>query len=61
MKFSNLNLDKLYGASKRARHKTSKSLYLEPYFEEPIIHRDIQGDRVYVSLNLNRAWNKNII
>ena len=60
MKFSNINVDELYGASKRARHKSSKTLNLETYFEEPIIHREIQGDRVYVPLDLNRAWNKNI-
>jgi hypothetical protein len=58
LKFSNQSLDKLLGTRKRARHKTNRSLYLEQYFEEPIIHREIQGDRVYVSLNLNRAWNK---
>jgi hypothetical protein len=57
MKLSNQSLDKLSGASKRARHKTKGSLYLEQYFEEPIIHREIQGDRV-VPLNLNRVWNK---
>jgi hypothetical protein len=61
MKLSNLNVDELYGASNRARHKSSKNLNLETYFEEPIIHKEIQGDRVYVPLNLNRAWNKNLI
>jgi hypothetical protein len=61
MKFSNINVDEMYGASKRARHKSSKNLNLEMYFEEPIIHKEIQGDRVYVPLDLNRAWNKNII
>ena len=58
MKFSNQNFDRLLGAQKRARTKTNKSLYWEHYFQEPIIHREIQGDRVYVPLNLNRAWNK---
>ena len=54
MKFSNQSLDKLVGTRKRARHK----IYSEQYTEEPIIHREIQGDRVYVPLNLNRVWNK---
>jgi hypothetical protein len=54
MKFSNQSLDKLVGTRKRARHK----IYSEQYTEEPIIHREIQGDRVYVPLNLNRIWNK---
>jgi hypothetical protein len=58
MKFSNQNFDKLLGASKRARPKTNRSFNLEQYFKKPIIHREIQGDRVYVPLNLNRAWNK---
>jgi hypothetical protein len=58
MGFSNQSLDKLLGVSKRARHKTNRSLYLEKYFEEPIIHREIHGDRVYVPLNLNRVWNE---
>ena len=40
--------------------KLDKNLHLETYFEEPIIHKEIQGDRVYVPLDLNRAWNKNI-
>jgi hypothetical protein len=61
MKLSNLNVDELYGASNRARHKNSKNLNLETYFEEPIIHKEIQGDRVYVPLNLNRAWNKSLV
>jgi hypothetical protein len=61
MKFSNLNVDEIYGASKRARRKASKNLNLETYFEEPIIHKEIQGDRVYVPLNLNRAWNKSLV
>jgi hypothetical protein len=58
MKFSNQSFDKLLGTRKRVRHKTNTSPSLEQYFEEPIIHREIQGDRVYVPLDLNRAWNK---
>ncbi len=58
MKFSNQNFDKLLGAKKRARPKANRSLQLEQYFEEPIIHKEIQGDRVFVPLNLIRVWNK---
>jgi hypothetical protein len=58
MKFSDQSFDQLLGTRKRVRHKTNMSLSLEQYFEEPIIHREIQGDRVYVPLDLNRAWNK---
>lgn len=59
MKFSEINVDTLYGASKRARRKASQHpLKLETYFEEPIIHKEIHGDRVYVPLNLAKAWNK---
>jgi hypothetical protein len=58
MKVSNQSLDRILGTRKRARHKGNRTLYLEQYFKEPIIHREIQGDRVYVPLNLDRAWNK---
>ncbi len=58
MKFSNQNFDKLLGAKKRARPKANRSLQLEQYFEEPIIHKEIQGNRVFVPLNLIRVWNK---
>jgi hypothetical protein len=58
MKFSNQSFDRLLGTRKTVRHQTNTSLSLEQYFEEPIIHREIQGDRVYVPLDLNRAWSK---
>jgi hypothetical protein len=58
MKISNQNFDRLLGAQKRARTKTNKDLNWEHYFNEPIIHRTIHEDRVYVPLNLNRAWDK---
>ncbi len=31
---------------------------LEHYFENPIIHREIHGEKVYVPLNLDRVWNR---
>ncbi|WP_338470860.1 hypothetical protein R4Z10_19110 [Niallia sp. XMNu-256] len=58
MKFSDLNVNMLFEASQRARHKASKPKKLELHFEEPIIHREIQGDRVYVPLNLDKVWNE---
>ncbi|MGG1396930.1 hypothetical protein ABE288_03775 [Bacillus salipaludis] len=57
MKFSNLSLEKLRGVHKPARHKVSEKRSLEQFFEDPIIHREIQGDRIYVPLNLNKVWN----
>jgi hypothetical protein len=58
MKFSNLSLDKLLGARERARHKVKSDRSLDQYFENPIVHREIQGERVYVPLNLYRVWNE---
>jgi hypothetical protein len=58
MKMSNLNLDQLIGVRKRARRKKSRSQYVEQYFRKPILHREIQGDRIYVPLNLERVWNE---
>jgi len=57
MKFSSQSLEKIVGVSKRARHKIRIESW-EHYFEDPIIHREIQGERVYVPLNLNRLWNE---
>ncbi|MED3561219.1 hypothetical protein [Bacillus xiapuensis] len=56
MKFSNQSLEKLRGVHKRARHKVSGKHNLDKYFENPIIHREIQGDRIYVPLNLEKVW-----
>ncbi len=57
MKFSNQSLDTLLGGRNLARHKSGQERSLEKHFEHPIIHKEIQGDRVYVPLNLNRVWN----
>ncbi len=54
MKYSNLSFEKLIGAPKRARHRLNES----QTFEDPIIHREIQGERIYVPLNLNKIWNE---
>lgn len=56
MKYSTISLEKLVGGHKRARHKLRRTASLEEHFEDPIIHREIQGNRVYVPLNLYRVW-----
>lgn len=58
MKFSSLSLEKLLGHGQQARHKIRKDCCLGQYFENPIIHREIQGERIYVPLNLNRVWDE---
>ncbi|WP_040207067.1 hypothetical protein [Neobacillus jeddahensis] len=59
MKISNLSFEQLVGGHKRARHKAGRQEdSLGQYFETPIIHREIQGDRIYVPLNLQRVWNE---
>ena len=58
MKFSKQSLDTLLGVHRMARHKTSEKHRLETYFENPIIHKEIQGDQVFVPLNMDRVWNE---
>ncbi|OIK16143.1 hypothetical protein BIV60_06675 [Bacillus sp. MUM 116] len=57
MKFSNQSLEKLRGVHKRARHKVSGKHNFEKYSLNPIIHREIHGERIYVPLNLKKVWN----
>ncbi|MFC0274915.1 hypothetical protein ACFFIX_26805 [Metabacillus herbersteinensis] len=47
----------LYGVKQRARLKKERE-NLDQYFETPIIHREIQGDKIHVPLNLDRIWNQ---
>ncbi|MDN3018025.1 hypothetical protein PH210_17660 [Paenibacillus sp. BSR1-1] len=58
MKYSKINFEKLIGGQRMARQKISLARRLEAYFEEPIIHREIHGEKVYVPLNLHRVWNE---
>ncbi|MEH7413774.1 hypothetical protein V7266_00610 [Neobacillus drentensis] len=58
MKFSKQSLDTLLGVHRIARHKTRRKPSLEEYFENPIIHKEIQGERVFVPLNMDRVWNE---
>jgi len=57
MKFSNQSLETLLGVHKKPRRKWKEINRLEQSFENPIIHREVNGDRVYVPLNLDRVWN----
>jgi hypothetical protein len=57
MKLSEESLRNLLGVNPRARHKNEVDC-LDQYFENPIIHRQIHGDKIYVPLNLDRVWNQ---
>jgi hypothetical protein len=41
----------------RAKRK-DYSISLDQSFLNPIIHREIHGDKIYVPLDLTRIWNK---
>jgi hypothetical protein len=56
MKASSANFDKLLGTVYRARRQQDHSL-IERSFQ-PILHRQVHGDEVYVPLNLERIWAK---
>jgi hypothetical protein len=58
MKFSKLNLADFFGGTVRARRKMRVDDRQDAYFENPIIHKQINGDKVYVPLNLGRVWNQ---
>lgn len=47
----------ILGTKSRARRKELMDS-LEKSFANPIIHREIHGDKVYVPLDLNRIWNR---
>ena len=50
------HIGKVLGSKSRARYmELIKSL--DQSFKNPIIHREINGDKIYVSLDLNRIWN----
>lgn len=57
MKKSNQSIERLKGMRKRARHNNRDSQSLMQYFNKPIIHKEIHGDRVYVPLRISRIWN----
>lgn len=57
MRLSGEGLHNFYGISPRARYKKEVDR-LEHLFNNPIIHRQIHGDIVYVPLNIERIWNQ---
>ena len=45
------------GAKPRARYKQINK-NLNQYFSNPIIHKEIHGEKIYVALDLDRIWNR---
>jgi hypothetical protein len=43
-----------YSSTVRKRNMSNER---EHSFTNPIIHREIHGDKVYVPLNMERVWN----
>lgn len=58
MKMSEQSFEKLQGIRKRARAKKTEKHPFVQYFRNPIIHKQIHGERVYVPLNIQRVWNE---
>lgn len=57
MQLSEESLEELLGVKRRARQKNEVES-LDYYFKNPIIHRQIHGDKIYVPLNIDRIWNQ---
>ena len=49
--------DNILGTKPRAGHKELMN-NSDRCFANPIIHREIHGDKIYVPLDLSRIWNK---
>jgi hypothetical protein len=58
MRYTSNSLGDLLGIKPRARRKTMSHHKLEECFENPIIHRQIHGEKVYVPLQISRLWNQ---
>jgi len=58
MKISKVNLADFFGGNVRARRKMRKEQSHEANFENPIVHKQIHGEKVYVPLNIGRVWNQ---
>jgi hypothetical protein len=58
MKVSNVKLVDFLGGHGRARRKKREDQALDLDFQNPIIHRQIQGEKIYVPLDLERVWNE---
>ncbi len=48
------------GTNCRARRKELFNNSLDTNFLNPILHKEIHGDEIYVPLDLNRIWNKTV-
>ena len=48
------------GTHSRARRQEWVNSRLDDYFLNPLIHREIHGDKIYVPLDLDRIWNKTV-
>ncbi|UAL53092.1 hypothetical protein [Metabacillus dongyingensis] len=57
MKTSGESLENILGVHRKARRK-NQMYYLENSFKNPIVHREINGDKIYVPLNMERVWNQ---
>ncbi len=47
----------IFGPKPRARQKNFYE-NLERSFKNPIIHKEIHGDKVYVPLDLSKIWDR---
>jgi hypothetical protein len=54
------NIKNLLGSNYRARRQELCNNNLDQYFFNPIIHKEIHGDKIYVPLDLNKIWNKTV-
>ncbi|MGG0717641.1 hypothetical protein ABE096_08585 [Robertmurraya massiliosenegalensis] len=57
MNLSGENFENLFRVNPRTRHKKEVD-HLDQSFKNPIIHRQIHGDKVFVPLNLEKVWNQ---
>lgn len=48
----------MMGSRERQREIKKEAESLEKYFNNPIIYREIHGDKVFIPLNLNKVWGK---
>ncbi|MGG1679221.1 hypothetical protein ACIFOT_26365 [Neobacillus sp. NRS-1170] len=58
MKYSDIKLGDLLGGRIPARRKRKVDIGINDSFDNPIIHRQIHGEKVYVPLNLGKLWNQ---
>ncbi|CAH0344136.1 hypothetical protein [Bacillus sp. CECT 9360] len=55
MKSTGYSLEQILGVNIRARHKREEE-HFDRYFQNPIVHKQIKGDKIYVPIDLNRVW-----